>query len=100
MHWLITLQLPRRCNWSPDEERGEIIKAFITLRDGHEYSEDLFDDIKKFVRKHLAAHAYPREIQIVDSLPKTRSGKIMRRVSKSKRIRSSSGRFINHGRIS
>ena len=46
----------------------------------------LFDDIKKFVRKNLAAHAYPREIEVVDSLPKTRSGKIMRRVLKAKEL--------------
>ena len=70
----------------PDEEKGEIIKAFITLRDGYEYDEDLFDDIKKFVRKHLAAHAYPKEIEVLQSLPKTRSGKIMRRVLKAREL--------------
>ncbi len=70
----------------PDEERGEIIKAFVTLRDGYENSDELFEDIKKFVRKHLAAHAYPREIEVLDSLPKTRSGKIMRRVLKAKEL--------------
>ena len=70
----------------PDEERGEIIKAFVTLRDGHVYDEALFDDIKKFVRKNLAAHAYPREIEVVSTLPKTKSGKIMRRVLKAKEL--------------
>lgn len=70
----------------PDEDRGEIIKAFITLKDDREYNEELFNDIKKFVRKNLAAHAYPREIEIVKSLPKTRSGKIMRRVLKAREL--------------
>ncbi len=70
----------------PDEDRGEIIKAFITLKDDREYNEELFNDIKKFIRKNLAAHAYPREIEIVKSLPKTRSGKIMRRVLKAREL--------------
>lgn len=70
----------------PDEERGEIIKAFITLRDDEVYTDELCDDIKKFVRKNLAAHAYPREIEVLQSLPKTRSGKIMRRVLKAREL--------------
>ncbi len=67
----------------PDVERGEIIKAFITLRDGYQPSEELKEDIRKFIKTHLAGHAYPREIEFRDSLPKTRSGKIMRRVLKA-----------------
>ncbi|MCF3944025.1 acetate--CoA ligase [Oceanobacillus alkalisoli] len=67
----------------PDPERGEIIKAFITLNDGYEESEDLLQDIRKFVKTGLSAHAAPREIEIKDTIPKTRSGKIMRRLLKS-----------------
>ncbi|RCW64592.1 acetate--CoA ligase [Saliterribacillus persicus] len=67
----------------PDPERGEIIKAFITLNDGHEASEELLEDIRKFVKNGLSAHAAPREIEIKDTIPKTRSGKIMRRLLKS-----------------
>ncbi|MFS0780538.1 acetate--CoA ligase [Bacillus sp. 1P06AnD] len=67
----------------PDPVRGEIIKAFIALRDGYEESEDLIEEIRQFVRKGLAAHAAPREIEFKDKLPKTRSGKIMRRVLKA-----------------
>ncbi|GGN57814.1 acetate--CoA ligase [Oceanobacillus indicireducens] len=67
----------------PDPERGEIIKAFITLNDGYEESEDLLQDIRKFVKTGLSAHAEPREIEIKDTIPKTRSGKIMRRLLKS-----------------
>jgi acetyl-CoA synthetase len=68
----------------PDPERMEIVKAFISLKDGFAPSDELREEIKKFVRERLAAHAYPREIQFLDSLPKTRSGKIMRRLLKAR----------------
>ncbi len=67
----------------PDPVRGEIIKAFIALRDGYEVTEELKEEIRQFVKKGLAAHAAPREIEFRDKLPKTRSGKIMRRVLKA-----------------
>ncbi|MFB4163048.1 acetate--CoA ligase [Alteribacillus sp. JSM 102045] len=67
----------------PDPVRGEIIKAFVAVRDGHEVTEELKEDIRNFVKKGLAAHAAPREIEFRDKLPKTRSGKIMRRVLKA-----------------
>lgn len=67
----------------PDPTRGEIIKAFISLREGFEPSEELKADISKFVKVGLSAHAAPREIEFKDKLPKTRSGKIMRRVLKA-----------------
>ena len=64
----------------PDEVRGQIIKAFIALRQGYQPSEPLKKEIADFVKAHLAAHAAPREIAFVEKVPKTRSGKIMRRV--------------------
>ncbi|KPH74027.1 MULTISPECIES: acetate--CoA ligase [Bacillaceae] len=67
----------------PHPERGEIIKAFITLNEGYEESPELLEDIRQFVKTGLSAHAAPREIEITDSIPKTRSGKIMRRLLKS-----------------
>ncbi|WP_248926486.1 acetate--CoA ligase [Paenibacillus hamazuiensis] len=67
----------------PDPMRGEIIKAFIALREGYTPSEELKADIAKFVKEGLSAHAAPREIEFKDKLPKTRSGKIMRRVLKA-----------------
>jgi acetyl-CoA synthetase len=67
----------------PDPVRGEIIKAFVALREGYEPSEELKEDIRQFIKKGLAAHAAPREIEFRDKLPKTRSGKIMRRVLKA-----------------
>ncbi|TYS10969.1 acetate--CoA ligase [Bacillus subtilis] len=67
----------------PDPVRGEIIKAFIALREGYEPSDKLKEEIRLFVKQGLAAHAAPREIEFKDKLPKTRSGKIMRRVLKA-----------------
>jgi acetyl-CoA synthetase len=70
----------------PDELRGEIVKAFVILRPGFMSSEKLQDDITQFVKTRLAYYAYPREIEFVETLPKTRSGKIMRRVLKAKEL--------------
>ncbi|MGN7942734.1 acetate--CoA ligase [Virgibacillus sp. 6R] len=67
----------------PDPVRGEIIKAFVALREGYEATDELKEEIRTFVKKGLAAHAAPREIEFRDKLPKTRSGKIMRRVLKA-----------------
>jgi acetyl-CoA synthetase len=70
----------------PDPERLEIIKAFISLKKGFEPSQALEQEIKNFVRTRLAAHAYPREIEFLSGLPKTRSGKIMRRLLKAREL--------------
>ncbi|HSW88608.1 MAG TPA: acetate--CoA ligase [Candidatus Saccharimonadales bacterium] len=70
----------------PDALRGEIIKAFVVVKPGIEQTDELKEKIKAFVKKHLAGHAYPREIDFIDKLPKTRSGKIMRRVLKAKEM--------------
>jgi acetyl-CoA synthetase len=67
----------------PDKERGEIIKAFVVLSNGVTASDDLLEEIKEHCKRQLAAHAYPREIEVKESLPKTRSGKIMRRLLKA-----------------
>jgi acetyl-CoA synthetase len=70
----------------PDPMRGEIIKAFCKLKPGIRPSENLKKELQIFIKKHLAGHAYPREIEFVESLPKTRSGKIMRRLLKAKEL--------------
>lgn len=67
----------------PDEVRGEIVKAFVTLREGIKESDELKEDIRKFIKNGLAAHAAPREIEFMSKLPKTSFGKIMRRVLKA-----------------
>ena len=63
---------------SPDELRGNVVKAFVVLAEGYEPTEELADEIKHFVRDHLSAYAYPRRIEFVDDLPKTLTGKIRR----------------------
>src|SRR6187401_3445778 len=63
---------------SPDERRGNVVKAFVVLGEGSEPSEELAEEIKGFVRGHLSAYAYPRRIEFVDELPKTLTGKIRR----------------------
>jgi acetyl-CoA synthetase len=70
----------------PDPMRGQIIKAFIALNPGHKASKSLEEKIKQFVKKELAGHAYPREIEFMDKLPKTRSGKIVRRLLKAQEL--------------
>ncbi len=70
----------------PDAVRGNIIKAFIALAPGYTWSEELGEELKKLVKTGLAAHAAPREIEVRDKLPKTRSGKIMRRVLKAEEM--------------
>jgi acetyl-CoA synthetase len=63
---------------SPDERRGDIVKAFIVLTGSREPSDALADEIKQHVRERHSAYAYPREIEFVDDLPKTLTGKIRR----------------------
>ena len=77
----------------PDAMRGEIIKAFVVLEDNKKQeiknkrqADKLKEELAQYVKKHLAGHAYPREIEFIDKLPKTRSGKIMRRILKAKEM--------------
>ena len=75
----------------PDAIFGQIIKAFILLKPGVSSSPALKSELTAFVREKLAAHEVPREIEFVDKLPKTKSGKIMRRVLRAKETNSDSG---------
>ncbi len=63
----------------PDPQRTEIVKAFIVLKAGAAPSDDLAKEIADFVKTRLAAHEYPREIEFVDALPLTTTGKVIRR---------------------
>jgi acetyl-CoA synthetase len=63
----------------PDAVRGEVVKAFVKLAEGCEPSEQLSDEIRQRVRTELAAYEYPREVEFVDDLPLTTTGKIRRR---------------------
>ena len=67
----------------PDTVKGDTIIAFVTLKDGYEKSVEVINSIKKRVRADLGPIMVPEEIHIVDAVPKTRSGKIMRRVIKA-----------------
>ena len=70
----------------PDTMKGNSIKAFVILRVGHQPGEKLMQDLMYHVRMTLGPIAVPHEIEFVDKLPKTRSGKIMRRVLKAKEM--------------
>lgn len=63
----------------PDEQRTEIVKAYVVLKEGTDPSDELAKDIATFVKTRLAAHEYPREVAFVDALPLTTTGKVIRR---------------------
>ena len=71
----------------PDEVRGEVIEAYVVLREHLGASPELEREIQQWVKSHYAAHAYPRAVHFVDALPKTPSGKIQRFVLKQQRRR-------------
>lgn len=63
---------------SPDEIRGEVVKAFVVLAKGYKPSDELVKELQDHVKKVTAPYKYPRKVEFVDSLPKTISGKIRR----------------------
>ena len=70
----------------PDEVKGEAIKAFVTPRQGFETGDELQRALIRHVRDELGPIATPAEVTFVDALPKTRSGKIMRRLLKAQAL--------------
>jgi acetyl-CoA synthetase len=70
----------------PDPIAMEIVKAFVALKDGYEPSDKLRRELMRFSRQKLSSFVAPREIDFIDSLPKTRSGKIMRRLLKAREL--------------
>ena len=64
----------------PDEMKGQAIAAFVTLEGGHTASEELRQELRQWVAKEIGALARPDDLRFTDGLPKTRSGKIMRRL--------------------
>ncbi len=64
---------------SPDLLRGEIVKAFVVLKKGYAPSDELVKDIQQYVKRVAAPYKYPREIEFVEELPKTISGKTRRK---------------------
>ncbi|MHA2431461.1 MAG: AMP-binding enzyme, partial [Promethearchaeota archaeon] len=65
---------------SPNQIRGVIVKAFIILNDSTKASDELKKDIQEYSKTISAPYKYPREIEFVDELPKTQSGKIKRKI--------------------
>lgn len=62
----------------PDEERGTVPKAFVAVADGYEGTADLRREVQDLVREELAAYEYPREVEFIDELPRTTTGKVRR----------------------
>jgi acetyl-CoA synthetase len=75
----------------PDPINMEVVKAYVTLKRGFQPSDDLELEIMNNIRKRLSPLAMPQEIEFVDSLPKTRSGKIVRRILRCKEFHESMG---------
>ncbi len=70
----------------PDPERTQLVKAFVVLRSGHQPAPELAEELQRFVKTRLSAHAYPREIEFVEHLPRTPSGKLQRFVLRQQEI--------------
>jgi acetyl-CoA synthetase len=68
----------------PDVQRTEIVKAFVVLMPDVDATNDLAEELKQHVRKRLSAHAYPREIEFINRLPRTPSGKLQRHLLKGR----------------
>lgn len=68
----------------PDAERGSIIKAYVVIKGQFDATEELAAELKTFVRGRLSTHAFPRQIEFVEELPKTPSGKIQRFILRNK----------------
>ncbi len=62
----------------PDPLKGSIVKAYVTLRPGHAPGPRLLSEIQEIARRKVGDHAYPQELEVIDTLPKTESGKIQR----------------------
>jgi acetyl-CoA synthetase len=71
---------------SPDETRGNVIKAYIVLAPGHDPSPALEDAIQRHVREHLAPYEYPKEIEFIAALPMTTTGKVQRGVLRQREL--------------
>ncbi|WP_369959353.1 acyl-CoA synthetase [Pseudomonas benzenivorans] len=70
----------------PDSERTELVKAFVVLHGQYRAEAALAEELQQHVRRRLSAHAYPREVEFVDELPKTPSGKIQRFLLRNQEI--------------
>ena len=83
---LCLVPLADRVIGKPDATLGEMVKAFVELKPGNEWSEELRLSILGHARKRLGAAVAPKEIAFSKALPRTRSGKIMRRLLKAREL--------------
>jgi 2-aminobenzoate-CoA ligase len=63
----------------PDPDKGQITKAFLVLKPGYKGSDEFFEELKGFLKDHIAVYKLPRAIEYVDALPRTPTGKLLRR---------------------
>jgi 2-aminobenzoate-CoA ligase len=63
---------------APDMERGQVVRAYVVLRDGFAAGEALVHDLQEFVKSEIAPYKYPRQIEFVEALPRTQTGKLQR----------------------
>lgn len=80
----------------PDPERTEIVKAYVVLASDYQGSEQLAEELRQYVKKRLSAHAYPREIEFLEQLPKTPSGKLQRFVLRKREVDQSASSSSSH----
>jgi acetyl-CoA synthetase len=79
---------------SPDEMRGNVVKAFIVLAADQTPSAALENDIREHVRRYLAPYEYPKEIEFIDALPMTTTGKVQRRVLRERERERKAGKTV------
>jgi acyl-coenzyme A synthetase/AMP-(fatty) acid ligase len=84
---------------SPDPVRGEIVKAFIVLAPGYKPSNELAQEIQGFVKARTAPYKYPREIEFMEELPKTVSGKVKRAVLRTRELERKLGKSGLTGKV-
>jgi acyl-coenzyme A synthetase/AMP-(fatty) acid ligase len=63
---------------APDDERGQVVRAIVVLRDGYDGSDQLVRELQDHAREQTAPYKYPRLVEFAEALPKTASGKIKR----------------------
>jgi acetyl-CoA synthetase len=76
----------------PDAERGALVKAFVVVAAGHVASAELVRELQAHVRGKLAPYEYPKEIEFIDALPMTTTGKVQRRVLRLREEEKARGR--------
>ena len=82
----------------PDAERGALVKAYVVLAPGHRGDAALVEQLQQHVRGRLAPYEYPKEIEFIDALPMTTTGKVQRRVLREREAERAGGAGANSGR--